>query len=940
MYNEGSAEFNELIIKSGGNALILKLTFSDFTIEHFTKLEYYGGSNNSDDIAIGTTNMAYLDVSTITDKLITNQEFMFEVGMELSDGTIEYAPIGYFTVQKPDSDEDTVNFKAYDRMQKFEKSYVSSLTYPTNSKKVLSELCTMCGVELATPITSPIAITDKLDGYTCREVLGYIAGIHGLFACFDRYGKLNLRWYSETPIEKQIGLIWSLTKSQSDYTVEKITLAKDPETTYTSGTGTSGINHSNPYATQAIADSIYASLGGFSCRPCEISMLDDIRLDPWDMIKVTYLDGSVLTIPVMSLEHSFTSGETRVKSFGKTDTENEYSYSGPVTQAMDRMATELLVANRIIATKVDAEWVNAHTVTADKLEATNARVSTLEATSLTAEKADLRYASITLANIDTANVDVANIGLLFAKVGLIDRATIVDGHITGFLDAVEVNANNITAGTLIADRILLKGSENGLLYALNNLGELTSTTVDTLDGNILTQRTITADKLVANSITANELDVENIFANKAVLNEIFAQNITATGSITGAKLYGTYAEINDGIIGGWSITSNQIYKDYTSGGLTYRAYLQAATSETSAIIAARITNASTGESSFPFYVRYNGFVHMESGAVGGFTIGQDYLRTSVDSRGYKFALNSNLIETNFCSYIGKEGTDSDYVYALHWDGSIETSGLTTANVTATRANIKINMVCENDAVIYFKDSNGTARNGISLTSANKYNIATGGIENTIQLGSTYTTINTICSSSSVRFTGASSEILAQITRPVAGTTSTVGVSALWVGNNTSAGNANNQRGTLRLYGTSSGYTVVTAGYASTSSITVTLPSSSGTLALTSSDKRLKENVKDAEVSGLDFINSIKLHQFDWKESGDHWNCGYIADELMAYDKHLVLEGSGGLNDDGTINPLCIDDFYLSAYQTKAIQELCERIIELEEEIQAFKNAIK
>lgn len=937
MYS-GSAEFNNLIDKPGGNAPIKRFTFADFSIEQFAKLEYHGGSNNSDDIAIGTTNMAYLDVSTITDKLITNKEFLFEVGMELSDGTVEYAPMGYFTVQKPDSDEDTVNFKAYDRMQKFEKPYFSALTYPTDSAEVLNELCTMCGVELATPITKPITIEDNLQGYTCREVLGYIAGIHGLFACFDRYGKLNLRWYNNTPIEKQIGLIWSLTKSQSNYTVEKITIAKDPETTYISGTGISGINHSNRYATQAIADSIYASLGGFSYRPCEISMLDDIRLDPWDMLKVTYLDGSVLTIPVMSLEHSFTSGETKVKSVGKTDTENEYSYSGPVTQAMDRMATELLVANRIIATKVDAEWVNAHTVTADKLEATNARVDTLEATSLTAETADLRYANITLANIDTANVDVANIGLLFAKVGLIDRATIVDGHITGFLDAVEINANNITAGTLIADRILLKGSENGLLYALNNLGELTSTTVDTLDGNILTQRTITADKLVANSITANELDVENIFANKAVLNEIFAQNITATGSITGAKLYGTYAEINDGIIGGWSITSNQIYKDYTSGGLTYRAYLQAATSETSAIIAARITDASTGETSFPFYVRYNGFVHMESGAVGGFTIGQDYLRTSVDSRGYKFALNSNLIETNFCSYIGKEGTDFDYVYALHWDGSIETSGLTTANVTATRANIKINMVCENDAVIYFKDSNGTARNGISLTSANKYNIATGGIENTIQLGSTYTTINTICSSSSVRFTGASSEILAQITRPVAGTTSTVGVSALWVGNNTSAGNANNQRGTLRLYGTSSGYTVVTAGYASTSSITVTLPSSSGTLALTSSDKRLKENVKDTEISGLDFINAIKLHQFDWKESGDHWACGYIADELLEQDKHLVLEGSGGLNDDGTINPLCIDDFYLSAYQTKAIQELYKRIIELEEKIQTLKNA--
>ena len=201
---------------------------------------------------------------------------------------------------------------------------------------------------------------------------------------------------------------------------------------------------------------------------------------------------------------------------------------------------------------------------------------------------------------------------LLAKIGLIDRATIVEGHITGFLDSVEVNANKITAGTLVADRILLKGSEKGLLYALNNLGELTSTTVDSLDGYVLTDRTINADKIVASSITANELDVANIFANNAVISTItsqqafinaistnsvvvgakktadeikeniyspntttidggkittnsikakqidvanlFAQDITATGTITGATLKGAKAEINSGSIGGFALT--------------------------------------------------------------------------------------------------------------------------------------------------------------------------------------------------------------------------------------------------------------------------------------------------------------------------------------------------------------------------------------------------
>lgn len=578
MYS-GSTEFNNLIEKPGGNALKTRFTFSDFSIENFTKLEYYGGSNNSNDIAIGTTNMAYLEVGTMTDRIITNREFLFEVGMELSDGTIEYAPMGYFTVQKPDSDEDEVNFTACDRMQKFEKPYTSNLEYPTDSQKILYELCTMCEVQLATPILNPITITDKLDGYTCREVLGYIAGIHGLFACFDRYGKLNVRWYRSTPTEKQIGLIWSLTKSQSDFTVEKVTLAKDSETTYTSGSGGSrGINHSNPYATFDLAKSLYARLGGYTYRPCEISMLDDIRLDPWDSIKVTYLDGSVLTIPVMSLEHSFTDGETKVKSFGKTDTESEYRYSGPTTQAMDRMATELLVVNRVVATKVDAEYVNAHAITTDNLSAIEAEIKSAVIEQVSADYADIRFA-----NIDTANINKEKVKDLFVETGLIKDAIIVNGKITGYLDAVEINAASITAGTIVADRIALvmrdeQGNEKGLIYALNNLGELTSENIDTIDGNVITPHTIgadhiiagsitsneiaaatiTADKLVANSITANELDVENIFANEAVLNEIFAQDITATGTITGVTLKGAKAEIDSGYIGGFTISENRL----------------------------------------------------------------------------------------------------------------------------------------------------------------------------------------------------------------------------------------------------------------------------------------------------------------------------------------------------------------------------------------------
>ena len=221
---------------------------------------------------------------------------------------------------------------------------------------------------------------------------------------------------------------------------------------------------------------------------------------------------------------------------------------------------------------ITAENADLTYATITSLQAVDGKIDTLSSKAITTENlsakvADLGYlsaksADLKYANIKLSNIEVADIATLFAEVGLIDRATIVEGHITGFLDSVEVNAANITAGTLVADRILLKG-ENGLLYSLNNLGELQSKTVDTLDGYILTDRTVNADKIVAKSITANELDVEKVFANSAVIKKIFSQDVTATGTITGATLKGANAEIDNGLIGGFNITEGEISKVYT-----------------------------------------------------------------------------------------------------------------------------------------------------------------------------------------------------------------------------------------------------------------------------------------------------------------------------------------------------------------------------------------
>jgi len=155
-----------------------------------------------------------------------------------------------------------------------------------------------------------------------------------------------------------------------------------------------------------------------------------------------------------------------------------------------------------------ASFAEFNTVVTNQLIAHQAVIDNLDAT----------YANITFANIDTADISLAKVKDLFVQVGLINNAVIDQGKITGYLDAVEVNAASITAGTLIADRIAIRGTTDSIVYALNNYGQITSTQTNTIDGYILTQRSINANKIVANSITATEITTQNLVGTNGWIN--------------------------------------------------------------------------------------------------------------------------------------------------------------------------------------------------------------------------------------------------------------------------------------------------------------------------------------------------------------------------------------------------------------------------------------
>ena len=104
--------------------------------------------------------------------------------------------------------------------------------------------------------------------------------------------------------------------------------------------------------------------------------------------------------------------------------------------------------------------------------------------------------------------------------------------------------------------------------------------------------------------------------------------------------------------------------------------------------------------------------------------------------------------------------------------------------------------------------------------------------------------------------------------------------------------------------------------------------------VTTSDPRLKENIKDCNINALMLINSLPLHSFDWKDDKKHWDVGFIAPELFDIDPRLAIKPDN--KEEGYWG---VDDFYLTGLQTKAIQELSAENKQLKAEMTELKNTL-
>lgn len=458
----------------------------------------------SDGFTIGAAVSKSLELTLSTNNTIySNSKVKLEIGLNIG-STFEYILIGHFHIEDIISTDYSTKLTCYDNMIKFEKPYFSNLGKTSTLKNIVNELATITGVEFTGSL--PSYNLNKLEGFTCREILGFVASICGGNAYITREGKFTIKTpatidYSITS-DNYIDL-----KSEEDlYKVGAITCkANDKELTKgTLSNSSMEITFENPWVTESILTDIYNKLKGFEFIGYSMKWQGDFSLDVGDIISITDTKGNTMQVPIFSQKLTYNGGLTsEIGAKGESKTKNEFSPTGDLNNKVNRVVTDLLIVNKALINKADIE----------DFKAVNAEIENLIAQNVT----------IT----GKLNAIEGEFGTLKVNVGVIDKLTVTH---TAQINALEANKASIVQLEAVSAKIGTVEAEVGKINTLL-AGNLTGGNIQA--GGITSDKLTIANGFITNAMIAN-LDVSKINAGDISTNKFKIKSDNGGIEIVGA----------------------------------------------------------------------------------------------------------------------------------------------------------------------------------------------------------------------------------------------------------------------------------------------------------------------------------------------------------------------------------------------------------------------
>ena len=121
--------------------------------------------------------------------------------------TVQYVPLGYFTIDEPARALQTISLTALDRMVLFDKPVDwSSISFPTTIGGILDTACRNCNVPLgdvspSRPNWDYVIQSAPEDDTTYRQIVQWVAELTATCAFVDWDGRLRLSWYEPSTVQ-------------------------------------------------------------------------------------------------------------------------------------------------------------------------------------------------------------------------------------------------------------------------------------------------------------------------------------------------------------------------------------------------------------------------------------------------------------------------------------------------------------------------------------------------------------------------------------------------------------------------------------------------------------------------------------------------------------------------------------------------------------------
>ena len=371
--------------QANGRHLLIKAIFNgqtELTGEHLVDATITEAVAASGGLSMGTTISSKLSLTfRMPDTPIILSGGWVEVYTGFY-GIDDYCPLGKFYITNAESKGKEVTITAYDGFSKTGEKYSPHITMPNTAEAILTDISQQCGFSISKgdvstgggmsfPVPPTIdaqgvlifdvlpSLTDDgvliitnemqypegefdLYDFTCREYIGYFAGLLGKNAKFNRRGDLTFCWYTNVGlhIPRDLQYMDGFKRiTDSDFTVQSISSGTS-DAMIVSGSGV-GISFENPFMTQDALDKIAAELGRPTFTPASVKWRGNPALEAGDIITVEDKAGEAHTIYVMEQKLKIGGGlHSEIKCFGKSEAAIQFETS-PQAKKLEQVYTNL-----------------------------------------------------------------------------------------------------------------------------------------------------------------------------------------------------------------------------------------------------------------------------------------------------------------------------------------------------------------------------------------------------------------------------------------------------------------------------------------------------------------------------------------------------------------------------------------------------------------------